>query len=86
MVLSNIYENHYKINPFLPSLWDGSYGTNQNLCNFDKKNGKAIKANLDLLEDKQDNSQIKLTVYQKRMGIYFNSKVRKKYFKIGYVV
>lgn len=43
----------------------------------------AINVNLDLLEEKRDNFQDKLAIYQKMLERYLISKVHKKIFKVG---
>lgn len=43
-----------------------------------KKNEEYMNTSLDLLQDKGDDSQVKLAAYQKRIERYFNSNVYKK--------
>lgn len=45
-----------------------------------------MNASLDILEEKKDDFQVKLATYQNWTKIYFNSKTRKKYFKVGKLI
>lgn len=52
----------------------------------EKQNKEVMKTKLDLLEEKLDDSQVKLIAYQKMMERYFKSKVSKKSSKVGNLV
>lgn len=63
-------QNRYRKNHFLPSLWNGSHGTGWDQHKFEKEKGfieeqnkEAINENLDLLEEKPDESQVKFAEY-----------------------
>lgn len=45
-----------------------------------------MNASLDFLKEKQNDSQINLAVYQRKVERHFNSKVRRKNFKVGDLV
>lgn len=45
-----------------------------------------MNSSLDLLKEKRNDSQINLAVYQRKVERHFNSKVRRKNFKVGDLV
>lgn len=66
------------------SLWSRGYNNDGNRLKFDKlnfieeQNEEAMNANLDFLEERQDSSQMKLMIHQRKMERHFHFKVHRK--------
>ncbi|KAJ4702888.1 Rve domain-containing protein [Melia azedarach] len=57
------------------------------ITNFqEKKNYEALNLNLDLLEEKREESHIRVAVYQQRIARYYNKKVKARRFMEGDLV
>lgn len=50
------------------------------------QNHDFLRTELDLIEERRDNSQLKVTAYQNRVARHFNLKVQEKCFKVGDLV
>ena len=52
--------------------------------NFDEElNNQALAAEIDILEEKRDAARIRMMAQKQRMARYYNSKTKKREFKIG---
>ena len=50
---------------------------------FDEQcNSQDLKANLDLLEEKQETAQVRMTAYKQKAVHYYNSRVKSKAFRV----
>ena len=52
----------------------------------EQRNSQDLKANLDLLEEKWETTQVRMAAYKQKVARYYNSRVKSKAFRAGNLV
>ena len=93
MGVSNYLEVTYGGNPLCFSLRNGSRLPielklpSARVVAFDEhQNSQSLRANLDLLEERREIAQVRMTAYRQKVARYYNTRVKNKAFKAGDLV
>ncbi|PON71433.1 hypothetical protein PanWU01x14_072300 [Parasponia andersonii] len=93
MGLSYHSTNHYGRESILFSLWIRNNDTSkidanslQRFVYEQDQNNALIRIELDLLEERREQSQLRIVSYQQCIAQYYNSKVRRRGFEVGDLV